>query len=472
MFTGGNILSTAEIKYKFLHTVWFLFCSFIVLLTENFILLKSLLSSRAVLLIQLCLVLATIFINIHPDLVNKIKNPKLHHCAGGLFLLNIFLFTTFISICIFLYGSYGLRFKTVTRYESNFFASVHFYGLKNLLWIFFVECAIFWNGIIRVYIYSKQLGIKMRIAGVLCGLIPVVHLVVLFKIIKTVNYEVQLESSKEELNESRKDQQVCRTKYPVVLIHGIFFRDFKYFNYWGRIPVELEKNGAQIYYGNHESANTIAKSGEQLAVRIKEILKETGAEKVNIIAHSKGGLDSRYMISKCGMEDYVASLTTINTPHRGCEFADYLLEKIPEQQVNMVASVYNNTLKNLGDKNPDFVESVKDLRASICEEFNENVKDSSKVYYQSVGSKLNFPKGGQFPLNYSYHLVKEFDGPNDGLVGERSFKWGTKYTFVTTKGIRGISHGDMIDLNRENIPGFDVREFYVKLVSGLKERGL
>ena len=29
----------------------------------------------------------------------------------------------------------------------------------------------------------------------------------------------------------------------------------------------------------------------------------------------------------------------------------------------------------------------------------------------------------------------------------------------------------MIDLNRENIPGFDVREFYVELVADLKQRG-
>lgn len=36
---------------------------------------------------------------------------------------------------------------------------------------------------------------------------------------------------------------------------------------------------------------------------------------------------------------------------------------------------------------------------------------------------------------------------------------------------RGISHGDMIDLNRENIPGFDVREWYVQLVQRLKRKG-
>ena len=44
-------------------------------------------------------------------------------------------------------------------------------------------------------------------------------------------------------------------------------------------------------------------------------------------------------------------------------------------------------------------------------------------------------------------------------------------TLLETKGERGISHGDMIDLNRENIPGFDVREFYVGLVAELKRRG-
>ena len=44
--------------------------------------------------------------------------------------------------------------------------------------------------------------------------------------------------------------------------------------------------------------------------------------------------------------------------------------------------------------------------------------------------------------------------------------------FLTASGKRGISHGDVIDLNRTNIEGFDVREFYVELVSNLRKRGL
>ena len=57
------------------------------------------------------------------------------------------------------------------------------------------------------------------------------------------------------------------------------------------------------------------------------------------------------------------------------------------------------------------------------------------------------------------------------IVGEKSFEWGSHYTFLKSDEQRGISHGDMIDLNRENFEGFDVREFYVNLVSDLKKQG-
>ena len=49
-----------------------------------------------------------------------------------------------------------------------------------------------------------------------------------------------------------------------------------------------------------------------------------------------------------------------------------------------------------------------------------------------------------------------------------SAKWGDQFTLLEPRGHRGISHGDVVDLNRENIPGFDVREFYVSLVADLK----
>ena len=252
----------------------------------------------------------------------------------------------------------------------------------------------------------------------------------------------------------------------------MFFRDFDHFNYWGRIPAELEKNGATIYYGEHNSAAAVNDSALELEKRIKEIVQQTGCGKVNIIAHSKGGLDSRTAIATTSARQYVASLTTINTPHRGCEFADYLLGEIPQKQQEMIAKQYKTVAAKLGDKNPDFLAAVYDLTSEKCRERNEIIHNDPDIYYQSVGSVMNEASSGQFPLNFTYRLVKYFDGENDGLVGIDSFNWGSSLQMVRLeKKSRGISHGDMIDLNRENLKGLDIREFYVQLVSDLRERG-
>lgn len=338
--------------------------------------------------------------------------------------------------------------------------------------IFLIEFVLFWIGIIMVYTSSVQLGVKKRIIGALCGWIPFVNLFMLTGIIRTCSQEVAVERNLAKRDRERAEQQVCKTKYPLLLVHGVFFRDFDHFNYWGRIPAELEKNGATIYYGEHNSAASVNDSALELEKRIKEIVEQTGCGKVNIIAHSKGGLDSRTAIATTSARQYVASLTTINTPHRGCEFADYLLGEIPQKQQEMIAKQYNTVAAKLGDKNPDFLAAVYDLTSEKCRERNEIIHDDPDIYYQSVGSVMNEASSGQFPLNFTYRLVKYFDGENDGLVGIDSFNWGSSLQMVRLeKKGRGISHGDMIDLNRENLKGLDIREFYVQLVSDLRERG-
>ena len=203
----------------------------------------------------------------------------------------------------------------------------------------------------------------------------------------------------------------------------------------------------------------------------RQIVETTGCEKVNIIAHSKGGLDSRAAIAHCGMAPYVATLTTINTPHRGCIFAEYLLGKVPQAARLKIAAAYNAAMKQVGDPNPDFLAAVTDLTESACLARNEATPDAPGVVYESVMSYCKKAQHGKFPLNMTYPIVKHFDGLNDGLVSVESAKWGERFTLLEPQGKRGISHGDVVDLNRENIRGFDVREFYVKLAADLKRRG-
>ncbi|MCM1144449.1 MAG: triacylglycerol lipase [Blautia sp.] len=327
------------------------------------------------------------------------------------------------------------------------------------------------NGSLHLMLTSVQMGIRYRIALCLLWWIPGVNLCLFIKLYKLAGAEYETELEKEELDAVRKENECCHTKYPILLVHGVFFRDMRFLNYWGRIPKELIRNGADVYYGNQQSAATVDVCGAELAERIREIVSETGCGKVNIIAHSKGGLDARYAISKCGMAPYTASLTTVNTPHRGCLFADYLLDKAPAGVRNFLAARYNHTLQKLGDSAPDFLGAVTDLTAGRCADRNKQLPDNGQVYYQSVASSMKRARSGRFPLNITYYLVKHFDGENDGLVSIESALWGNVYCILRHKKIRGISHGDMIDLNRENIPAFDVREFYVNLVRDLKEKG-
>lgn len=393
-----------------------------------------------------------------------LQSNRLKRCDNGVILLCSFLSSFMISLII--------RILTIVDIGLGIKGAE---GTKEIIIdtaiVILVEAIVFWAGMIRVYISSFQLGVKWRVIGFVCGMIPIINLVVLGKILYVVSSEVKVENEKILLNISRKSEEICKTKYPLLMVHGVFFRDFAYFNYWGRIPKELEDNGAKIFYGNHQSALSVEESAKEIADRVRGIIEETGCEKLNIIAHSKGGLDTRYALSELGIAPYVASLTTVNTPHRGCEFADYLLNKIPDAQKNAVASAYNNALKKLGDSAPDFMSAVTDLTASKCKELNKKISDAKGVYIQSIGSCMKKSSSGRFPLNFSHKLVNVFDGENDGLVGKDSFKWGENYTYISVDGKRGISHGDVIDLNRENFKEFDVREFYVQLVKKLKDMG-
>ena len=422
---------------------------------------RGLMNDTAYLLLLWLFIIGGIAINILPLIFSlKIPTLRLKACHHGVICLKTFVWALILSIAVHIYLAIALLPDS--------------WG--DLLWSILV-CSLtlfvlFWNGMISVYAASIQLGVRKRLIGLIMGLVPIVNLIMLRKIISTVSEEIYLERSKIELNESRKDKEICHTKYPILLVHGVFFRDFEHVNYWGRIPEEIIKNGGKIYYGNHQSAASVKDSGEELAARIRGVVAESGCPKVNIIAHSKGGLDCRYAIAKCGIADMVASLTTVNTPHRGCLFAEYLLTKLPEKMQQTVAAGYNAAAAKLGDRNPDFMAAVSDLRADACVKFDEELTVPDSIYTQSVGSLLKHAAGGKFPLNFTYNMVKYFDGPNDGLASEYAFKFGEDYTLLTPNGLRGISHGDMIDLNRENIKGFDVREFYVELVSGLRERGL
>ncbi len=347
-------------------------------------------------------------------------------------------------------------------------------GLNHLFYTVFIV-GFFLLAMFRLGIAGRQLRWYWYLLLLLVWSVPGVNLLLLIKIYYTAKREFLEETARMELDEVRREEEICATRYPILLVHGIFFRDWQYFNYWGRIPGALKKNGATVYYGGQQSAQSISRSAEEVNRRIHEILEETGAEKVNIIAHSKGGLDTRYAIAELGAEPYIASLTMINSPHHGCPWVDAILRIVPHSFAQWVAGRYNAIFRKLGDKEPDFLGGVMDLTAARCDAFNRKYPICSEIPHHNVMSRMRFLFSAHFWFGISFLICKLHDpfGKTDGLVPVRSAKLeGVPFTMLETKGWRGISHGDVIDLTRENVRGFDVREFYVGLVKDLKERGL
>ncbi|HJO22913.1 MAG: triacylglycerol lipase [Myxococcota bacterium] len=108
-----------------------------------------------------------------------------------------------------------------------------------------------------------------------------------------------------------------KTKYPIVLSHGLFGFDslLGVIDYWPGIPSTLAKDGATVFVSQVSPLNSSTNRGESIIEYLEELRAITGKQKFNLIGHSQGGLDVRYVASV--RPDLVASVTSVGSPHQG-----------------------------------------------------------------------------------------------------------------------------------------------------------
>jgi len=120
-----------------------------------------------------------------------------------------------------------------------------------------------------------------------------------------------------------------QTRYPIVLVHGLFgFDNIGPVDYWYGIPSALRNDGARVYIAQVSAANSTEVRGEQLLTQVRQILAATGATRVNLVGHSHGGPTIRYVASV--RPDLVASVTSVGGVHKGSKVADILLGVAPD----------------------------------------------------------------------------------------------------------------------------------------------
>lgn len=385
---------------------------------------------------------------------------RLKCCNHGVRCLEIFALSSSISVLYHIV----LAFIVIPTSPSDWLWSI---GIAVV-----TEIILFANGYLFLLFSSVQLGIRYRLLSLICLWIPVVNLVAVIQMIILTAREVRFESDKIRLNERRESLQICKTKYPILFVHGAIIREFKYLNYWGRVPGELKRNGATVLFSRHQAAMSIADTADELCECIKKIVEERNCEKVNVIAYSKGAMDIRYAMQYDNLTPYIASVTAISGTHKGVAFVDKLFDILPDALLRLIERIYNWGSRKLGNRSPDIRGMTNDLKPEVCQELDLQMPVPEGVFCQSFCSRMQDIPGDHFPFNITYLISKHLGGQNDGVVCVESTFWGEEHPCIVAKRFRGISHFDMVDMRFRNIPGFDVRELYVSIANDLRIRGL
>ena len=254
------------------------------------------------------------------------------------------------------------------------------------------------------------------------------------------------------------------TKYPIILVHGIAIKDIWFIGSFGNIDNHLINHGYIVYTSKIDAFGSTKNNAQLLKLQILEILEKEKIDKVNMIAHSKGGLDSKEMIMNLGMEDHVASLTTISTPHKGSPIASFVL-KFPKPLLRFGAFWVNLWYRVFGDKSPDCYTVCEELKEGI----NSDDKISENVYCQSYSTIMKKSKD-DVVMSIPHALSQKIDKgkETDGVVPVESSKF---------QNYRGnclddsVSHSEIVDLFVKKNKKEKIYNFYLNLVKDLEERG-
>ncbi len=240
-----------------------------------------------------------------------------------------------------------------------------------------------------------------------------------------------------------------KVRYPVVLIHGLMGFDQiavagQRRDYFRGVRDRLVALGADVQVIKVSPFAPVEVRAQQLTDAVNAL----AAKKVNLIAHSLGGLDARYAISRLSLAPKIASLVTIGTPHHGTPLAD-----LGTRLGNLLS--LRRVLESVGLN----VNVFYGLTTQQMVLFNQQVPDAKGIWYSCL---LASADKGLNPLLLPMHrLLRTQAGKNDGVVPFTSQRWGEVLAEVEA------DHWAQIGWTQ----GFDAPSLYVKILDELRARG-
>jgi len=243
---------------------------------------------------------------------------------------------------------------------------------------------------------------------------------------------------------------VVGTRYPVVLLHGAFgFEALPTYNgrhaYFFGVRERLESKGIAVFSPEVAPVAGIRTRAKQLMHQIAAL----GVPRVNVIAHSMGGLDTRYAITHLGLHERVASLVTVGTPHHGTPLANL------SDGVSGSIGV-RRMLGHVG-------EMMRDLTTRRMAVFNEDTPDHPDVYYASVVGRAPGIADVHPLLVPTWRWLQARIGDNDGIIPADSQEWGELLFIVD------VDHWAQVGWSRSQV--VETVQIYEAIADALGERG-
>jgi triacylglycerol lipase len=283
--------------------------------------------------------------------------------------------------------------------------------------------------------------------------------------------------------------------YPFVLAHGFFgfekFAGKDFITYFYKVKERLALEGEVVDTPAVDPFNDSDFRGHQLIDRIEAFRALTGAAKVNIIAHSQGGLDARVVAHD--RPDLVASVVTISTPHFGTPVADVAMKLLADPNgqklIDDLGKLIGAPLYDQIGNPTSVVKPLQLFSQAGITAFNAKYPDSPGVFYASIAGRSVYHLSdndcaGDLSLQFVTQWNKKLDpvdpllaaaslllgaGANDGLVRDEDARWGEFWGCVPADHLDEIGQlfGDGPGLGND----WDYLKFYSLLVKYIRERG-
>ncbi len=288
---------------------------------------------------------------------------------------------------------------------------------------------------------------------------------------------------------------------PIVLAHGFFgfdtFAGADFITYFYGVREDLIASGERhVYTPAVDPFSDSRTRGDALLEHVLDILAETGAEKVNLVAHSQGGLDARRVASL--RPDLVESVTTVATPHTGTPVADVAVGAVAGSAgavVDALVAAVAGPLWSAAGDGTSLSASLQQLSTAGAVAFNRDHPPGAGVVYYSIGGRSDRHAGGedcevsgrmpaflrqwQYDLDPIDPLLALTEGiadgglganrPNDGLVRVFDSRYGRFLGCIPADHFDEIGH--LLDDGAGGVNRFDHKAFYRELVAWLRAEG-